>query len=188
MNVIDAKIIVYGPRIGNHHELLILVDRIPELHEFRFKHKNHLYWAEKDDFVRFFYWSGEGNDGGYYGQTFKITMEDSSTVELLGPWSSRAGVMNLYFPHSIEVIATDNPSKFERTEGVATAITVQKAISIVDTFFDDWTIVRTEIDDKLGHEIVYRLRYIDDIDDHRDIDFYPETWKVINGKKRGDRK
>jgi len=66
-----------------------------------------LYWAcdEESGFVEFFA-HDPSDEVGYGGRIFKVTMQDGSKIEVKGPWSSRNSIMNLYFPHSIEVTIT----------------------------------------------------------------------------------
>jgi hypothetical protein len=93
------------PRFG----LQLLISEVPSLWEFRFQCRNGLYWAEKNGVVRFFSWHGPGQNGGFGGRSYDIIMQDETRVELLGPWSSRAGCMNAAgFPHCIEAGITDD--------------------------------------------------------------------------------
>lgn len=53
-------------------------------------------------YVSFFAYDGPGN--GYGGHHFEITMMDGTEKTLIGPWSSRAGVMNAAgFQPSVDV-------------------------------------------------------------------------------------
>lgn len=52
-----------------------------------------LYFAELGGVCRFFSYSGPGR--GYGGSSFTLNMQGGGTETLVGPWSSREGVMNL---------------------------------------------------------------------------------------------
>jgi hypothetical protein len=55
------------------------------------------------DFVDYFYYERPGN--GYGGAKFDLNMKDGTVHTLIGPWSSRASVMNsMGFPHCTEVV------------------------------------------------------------------------------------
>jgi len=89
---------------ANDPILQIVVDEIPNREDLRYKHKQTLWFAEKDGYVSFFYWEGPNNNGGYYGSNYKITLEDESTVTLLGPWSSNSAAVNMQFiPQCLDV-------------------------------------------------------------------------------------
>lgn len=84
--------------------VILLVDREASLDEHRFQHQDGLWWSEKDGLVVFFFWTGPGNEGGFGGEDFNITMVDGTLVTLRGPWSSRPGLMNKRgFPPSMGV-------------------------------------------------------------------------------------
>lgn len=54
--------------------------------------RSSIYYAEHDGAVDFVSYRGQG--GGYGGQPFRLQMADGSVAELIGPYSSRAGVVN----------------------------------------------------------------------------------------------
>jgi len=176
MKVLNASIWVYKPHVVNDHVLQILVDKIPKESDMRFREKNGLYYAEKDGYVRFYYWSGKGNDGGFYGRAFEIIMEDGSKKILEGPWSSRSGAINKYFkPHCMEVSITDDPEAFERGYTFyAGAITVDLARDILNKFLPEWMIVK-EI--KWEDEIHYKVVRKDDPEDKRNTEWFKEFLK-----------
>ena len=181
MKVLDVSLWLYGKDCLNSHDLQILVDKIPEDNELRFHRKDGLYYAEKDGYVKYFYWSGKGNDGGFYGREFEITMKDGSKVILKGPWSSRCSVMNKYFKNCIEVSITDDPEAFKRGYTfMAGAITVELAREVLEKFLPEWTIVRVE---KWG-EIEYKIVRKDDLEDKRDNEFFRKFFE--KAKERGN--
>ena len=70
----------------------------------RFQHRDGLWWGEADGMVQFYAWEGPGNAGGFGGSVYKLPMADGTIAELLGPWSSRPGVMHQAgFPACMEV-------------------------------------------------------------------------------------
>lgn len=79
----------------------------------RFEKRNNCYFAERDGFVRFFYYKkpGDGYDGGH----FHLKMKDGSEETLIGPWSSRSSVMNQEgFTPCKEAAITDDPEVWDR--------------------------------------------------------------------------
>ena len=94
------------------HTIKVLVDEFPEA---RFTRKGDLWFGEKDGYVQFYGWTGPGNEGGFGGRHFPITMEDGNGVVLKGPWSSRPGEMNAAgFTPCVDVSITDDPVKWEQ--------------------------------------------------------------------------
>jgi hypothetical protein len=95
---------------ANEAYLEILIDKWPDKAEFVFEKKTigmdrggvDLYFAKhKSGAVRFMCDSHNGK--GYGGAVFILPLTDGTVATVKGPWSSRAGVMNLYFPHSVDV-------------------------------------------------------------------------------------
>lgn len=87
----------------NRPNLYLLVDEIPALDELRFDvHDNGgtieggYYFAELGGYCRFFSYHGHGNNGGFGGDKFEITMRDGTKRTLHGPWSSNSATMNEY--------------------------------------------------------------------------------------------
>jgi hypothetical protein len=98
---------------ANDPTLEILVDKMPDRSDLRYKKEGILYYAELDGYVSFFCYRGPGE--GFGGRGFEITMEDGSQELLKGPFSSRAGVMNAAgFGPCVDVSITDNPESYER--------------------------------------------------------------------------
>ena len=90
---------------------------------FRFEEREGLYRAQHEEFVKFYAWKGPGNEGGFGGSVFLITMQDGTKRKLLGPWSSRAGACNSFFPDRdpvVDCIGTD------RTSVVCTVAALEK--------------------------------------------------------------
>lgn len=120
---------------SNYPELQIVVDEFPKKEDLRFKYNEKgLWFAEKDGLVSFFDWNGPKNEGGYYGREFSIKLEDNSEIILLGPWSSRSGVMNKYFtPQCLEVnIKTQNNISTCWFSGVVTLEFALEAIKLCE--------------------------------------------------------
>lgn len=88
---------------ANRPQFVLEVEDAPGADELRYEERNGCYFAEKDGLVRFFYYTKP--DDGYGGTVFPITMTDGRQVDLIGPWSSRSGVMNgLGFAPCLEVV------------------------------------------------------------------------------------
>ena len=97
--------------------LNILVDKRP-LHDLRYEKKGDIYFAEKDGYVSFYAWSGNGNDRGMGGSEVPITIKDGRQVILKGPWSSNPeSVEKAGFEPTMAVAIADDPEIFERVGG-----------------------------------------------------------------------
>ncbi len=97
----------------NQPDFQILVDRIPKLDELRYEARDGHYYAELDGYVNFFGYSAPGE--GYGGRTFTLHMKDGSKADLIGPWSSRSGLLNAHgFGPCTEVAMTDDAAFFDR--------------------------------------------------------------------------
>ena len=98
---------------SNRPSFRLTVDELATV-GFRYEERNGCYFAETDGLVRFFYYDKPGN--GYGGSVFHITMTDGTEKDLIGPWSSRSGVMNGQgFKPCLEVVLN----------GFAAAVTVE---------------------------------------------------------------
>lgn len=97
---------------ANNPGFEVLVDKIPESTELRYKCINRIYYAEKAGYVSFYYYNSPGE--GFGGSHFHITMDDESEMILKGPWSSRSGCANKYFPHCMEIALIEEESGFDR--------------------------------------------------------------------------
>lgn len=115
----------------NDPRLKVLVDKMPDMSDARFEQRGSLYFAEKDDCVRFFSYSKPGE--GYGGSKFNITLLDGTPKTLIGPLSSNHDAMNAAgFTPSFPVVITDDPKTWERGytffAGHATLEWVQNAL------------------------------------------------------------
>ena len=84
--------------VQNDAELQVLLDRVAKREEFTFTIKGTFYYAELGAEVMFCAHTKETpeeNDGGFGGAILELNMDDGATINLTGPWSSRAGVMNM---------------------------------------------------------------------------------------------
>jgi hypothetical protein len=97
---------------GNHPRLKVLVDRMPDHETLTYEKRGCLYFAEKEGYVSFYAYDKPGD--GYGGSIFPITLNTGEKVDLIGPWSSRPGVMNSHgFTPCVDVSITDEPKMFE---------------------------------------------------------------------------
>ena len=124
MKLIKAEVEWYEG-FANKPRLVLIVDKMPDSMEIEYEVKDNLYWGEKNGIVSFFSHSPE-NQRGYGGREFDLKMKDGSFVTIKGPWSSRAGAMNNYFPHSVDVTVKETEGEFPRLS-FATAVTVELA-------------------------------------------------------------
>lgn len=115
MKIIDGRV-NWCEEWANVPDLVLHVTRIPRLEELKFDQRGYLYFAHTEEgYVRFFNWSGKGNDGGYGGMDFSITMLDGSKKTLRGPWSSGSYATNREgFTPCMEVSLADNKLVFDR--------------------------------------------------------------------------
>lgn len=117
--------------------LQVVVDEIPSRDELLFDHEDRIYCGIKDGYASYYVWSGEGNDGGYSGRCYDITMRDGTEITLKGPWSSRAGCVNQRsFGQVVDVRITTDPSALEHgytfRSGSLTLEAAKQAINLVD--------------------------------------------------------
>ena len=119
MEILDMKV-DWREAWDNKPEILLLVNRIPLLESMRFEKKDSLYYAENRGYVAFFSYSSPGR--GYGGYCFRITMQDGSSEVLVGPWSSRASVMNeAGFTPCLDVLMTSDPDSWKSGFGFTSA-------------------------------------------------------------------
>lgn len=98
---------------ANRPTIELMVDALPKLEDYRYEKRGNLYFAELEGNVSFFSWTGPGNEDGYGGRSFPITMIDGTAVTLKGPWSSRSAVMNAAgFPLCTEVTIVDKGMRY----------------------------------------------------------------------------
>lgn len=99
---------------ANRPAFILTAENVPGADELRYEVRDGCYFAEKNGLVRFYYYTKPGD--GFGGSKFLITMTDGTEKELIGPWSSRAGVMNGQgFKPCLEVVLN----------GFASAVTVE---------------------------------------------------------------
>ena len=80
--------------------------------------------SEEGIFVTFHAVQMDPKRGGYGGSVFKFYIDDGTVLENVGAWSSRASVINHYFPEEAEcteVVYNDRPGG----GGIAGAATIQ---------------------------------------------------------------
>lgn len=116
----------------NAPRVQVLVDKLPALDDLIYERKGPLYFAEKDGYVQFYYYSAPGN--GFGGHTFRINVKNEGMVDLIGPWASRASAMNACgFVPSMGVSITDDAEAYDRGHTFfSAAITVEKAKEVVE--------------------------------------------------------
>lgn len=127
MPIIDAKVL----RTQFGDQLHVLLDKIPDMSKLRYQHKlwhgRGLWWGEADGMVQFYAWTGPGNEHGFGGSVIPIVTTEGEHVSLLGPWSSRPGVMNKAgFPACMDVKWTVSRGDFEQNQGRYGCILVSK--------------------------------------------------------------
>lgn len=108
MDVLAARV-NWVENFDNTPRFEVLLSREPKPPVFQ--QKDYLYWGEDNGFVEFFYYHSPGK--GYGGSKFTINV-NGQTKTLIGPWSSRAGIMNKYFPHCMEVSWVSDKASYDR--------------------------------------------------------------------------
>ena len=111
MNLLKAKLDLY-PQFDNCPSIKVLVDKMPDIKDLRYKSKNGIYYAELDDYVSFYYYKKP--DQGYGGRTFNITMTDGNKKALKGPWSSNSTAVNRYFGPCHEITITEESTVWQK--------------------------------------------------------------------------
>jgi len=107
MKILDMKI-NWNYKCSNKPRIQVLVDEIPKIDDMLFSVNGNLYYSEIDGYVRFFYYNRPGD--GYSGQIYHLRLDNGKQIDLVGPWSSRASVMNdVGFAHCTEVSLTTEP-------------------------------------------------------------------------------
>jgi hypothetical protein len=95
-----------------------------------------LWYAEHEPtgYVQFFAWDG-GQQNGFNGRHYDIETVDGEEVTLKGPWSSRAGVMNLAgFGPCMKALYRTHPDQLGGRSG---AITVEAAEEAIDEYVEE---------------------------------------------------
>lgn len=144
----------------NDPYLKILVDRIPENEELRYRCHDWCWYAELDGYVSFFSYVGPSD--GFYGRGFELTMIDGSKKVLVGPWSSRAGAVNQLAPPKLppvmDVAMTDDEAVWHRGY---TFYSGHCTVDLVQEWLDEhiakpiWKLVKEESN---GGDIVWQPR------------------------------
>lgn len=142
MKILNARV-RWNTGLANDPRLEVLVDKMPPMADLRYEQKDGCYFAQKEGFVSFFYYTGPGE--GFGGSTFKIKLADGTDKDLIGPWSSRSGVMNRHFPQSLEVSITEDAGSFARGWTLfASALLVDTAKEALEKFVPEATIIKEE--------------------------------------------
>lgn len=125
--------------VGNDPRLQVVVDVIPTRDNLRFEHEDGIWCGIKDGYVAYYSWSGNGNDGGFSGQGFTVTMRDGREEVLRGPGASRAGCVNQRsFGPVVDVRITTDMSVLERGHTFRTgALTLEAAKQAIDLVGED---------------------------------------------------
>lgn len=91
-----------------------------------------LYRAEYNDYVRFLHHMAS-DQVGFGGRTFDLRLHSGQIIQIKGPWSSRAGVVNRYFvPHCVEVLRYNNHSDMQDRRGGQTGhVTIDAAVKAI---------------------------------------------------------
>ena len=116
MKILKAKV-DWMKDWDNHPNLVVLVDKIPNHDDLRFNQQGGMYWAIKDGYASYLYYTHPGE--GFAGRVFTLKMVDGTTQELKGPWSSRAGCVNTVLHDLsglqgpiVDVTMTDDPDVY----------------------------------------------------------------------------
>ena len=145
MRILDASV-DYREDVANDPRLQVVVNKVPDRTELRFEHEDGLWCAISNGYVEYFAWSGDGNDGGYNGRCFDIQTMDGEQVTLEGPFSSRAGCVNLRsFGPVVDVRLTTAPETLERGRTFRTGtLTLSAAKQAIDFVSDASHLQRVE--------------------------------------------
>lgn len=113
MDVLDAQV-DWKEGYGNPPSLQVLVDETPERSALRFRHEDGIWYGERDGYAEYYSWSGPGNEGGFSGRCITVLTVSGNEVTLKGPWSSRAGCVNLRgLGPVVDVSLTTDPETLE---------------------------------------------------------------------------
>lgn len=140
MKPLDAKI-HWSFEYANQPTLQLLVDKIPDTNDMRYEYKDNCYFAEKDSYVKFFYYERPGN--GYGGAKIPIVLKDRASKILIGPWSSGSYAMNKLFRPSLDVHIIDKPDDFNRGYTfIAGHVTLEFASKAVLKYLPDVELIK----------------------------------------------
>jgi hypothetical protein len=101
----------------NGPDLQVLISRIPKPNELKYeRNADGLYIATLGDYSSYYFHSDppERPDEGFGGRVYELEMKTGEIVRLVGPWSSRAGCVNMDFAPVVDVHLTDDPKTMER--------------------------------------------------------------------------
>lgn len=111
-------------------QLCIVVDAIPTDLVYEIEY-DVFYYAEKEGYVKYYVYAGPGK--GFYGLTTRITLKNGEEIELTGPYSSGASVVNRYFPHCVDVaIREEKDSPYCFFAGAVTIEFAKEALLLCD--------------------------------------------------------
>ena len=79
------------------HRIMIEIDGKVDHNQFRYEERDGLYRAEDESGIASFF-SYDGPSRGFGGAQWYIHMVDGPDRLLIGPWSSRCGVVNREYP------------------------------------------------------------------------------------------
>lgn len=120
---------------GNSPELEVQVDNIPDRSEIIYQSTDNrkLWYGETDGYANFFAGHPDNPGDGYGSRKFTLQTENGEVV-LTGPYSSRAGVINMKgFGPVVGVKLTDDPDVIDRGYTfLSGSITLEKAQEAVD--------------------------------------------------------
>lgn len=141
--------------------LVITIDKLHSLEEFRFNQKEDIYYAEFENEVKFYSYRGPGR--GFGGNNLPIIMEGGERKVLQGPWSSRASFVNLIgFGPAIDVqFKLLKADLYQRTSTPGHC-----TVEAVQAFLDTYPECHFEIFERLDFEAqepVWRVRIKEDI-------------------------
>ena len=114
VRLLQARVDWYD-NFDNSPQIKVLVDELPKRHVYKKipKPGGALYYSDTGGIVRFYSYT-EGDQKGYGGAVFELELEDGTVDKIKGPWSSRAGAMNRYFPLCLNATMTDDPEVMRR--------------------------------------------------------------------------
>lgn len=148
-DVIDVQIIEPIPKLIQRDGVTILkfysINHDGFIYQKKVLNENSdLYWGtNKDGFVSFFC-HDKNNEKGFCERIFTLNMEDNTIVNIRGPWSSRDGAMNKYFPHVMET-----------TDGIClSSILISKVEEILEKYYPDKKVIRKDKYSDLLYDIV----------------------------------
>ncbi|MBW2597029.1 MAG: hypothetical protein JRC93_13905 [Deltaproteobacteria bacterium] len=127
----------------NEPTLKLLVDAFPPTEEMLFERKGSVVYAEHAGYVLFNVLNSDHS--GYAGRKFKYNMKDGSVLEWLGPWSPRAGVVNLLgFGPCMDISITDKLAAWQGGHTFyAGHVTVDLVLSFLETTHTYFDVVET---------------------------------------------